>query len=69
MGSHQVFSRFPKFPMCSSTLSPYHLTFIPYALATVVLLSTHTDGQNGRNSILEKGAFYFGVSIVSFLKK
>jgi hypothetical protein len=37
--SHQVPNVFPKFPKCSPTCSPFHLTFIPYALANVVLLS------------------------------
>jgi len=30
---------FPWFPMCSPTCSPQHLTFLPYALANIVLLS------------------------------
>jgi hypothetical protein len=29
-----------KVPICSRTCSPYHLTFIPYALAIIVLLFT-----------------------------
>jgi hypothetical protein len=39
MDSHQALNGFPKFPLCSPTWSPKHLTFIPYALANVVLLS------------------------------
>jgi hypothetical protein len=32
------YKMFPKFPMCLGTCSPYYLTFIPYALANIVLL-------------------------------
>ncbi len=31
MCSHYVPLKFPKFPMCSPSCSPQHLTFIPYA--------------------------------------
>jgi hypothetical protein len=34
LSSHHV----PKFLMCSATHSEYHLTLMPYALASVVLL-------------------------------
>jgi hypothetical protein len=40
---------FPKFPFCSPACSLEHLTFIPYALANVVLL-----GQRG-------GTIYFKI--------
>jgi len=39
VGSHCVPTVFPKFPMYSPTCSPQYLTFIPYALANVLLLS------------------------------
>ncbi len=35
------------FPICSPTCSPWHLTFIPYAKANVVLLSPIKVGQRG----------------------
>ncbi len=63
-----------KFPMCSQTSSPQHLTFIPYALPNVVLtlpnvvLLSHTlCGPKGRNSILQKqNLVFWGTSIVHF---
>jgi hypothetical protein len=36
---HDVFNMFFKFPLYSLTHSQEHLTFIPYGLANVVLLS------------------------------
>jgi len=45
----------PKFPMCSPTLSPYHLIFIPYASATVVLLSPIQVGKRGGILYFKKG--------------
>jgi hypothetical protein len=53
LSSQWVPNTFPKFPMCSPTFSLYHLTFIPYALANVVLLLS-----NVRNSILQNRTFY-----------
>jgi hypothetical protein len=47
MGYIQVFNMFPKFSMCSPTCSPQHPTFIPYALANVVLLPPIQVGQRG----------------------
>ncbi len=45
MGFCQVLNMFPKFSMCSPTCSPQHGTFIPYALANVVVLSPIQVGQ------------------------
>ncbi len=39
MNFHDVLNMFFKFPLCSLTHSQEHLTFIPYGLANVVLLS------------------------------
>jgi hypothetical protein len=45
--------------MCSSTCSPFkHLSFIPYALANVVLLSPVWQAEE-RNYIHKKRTFYF----------
>jgi hypothetical protein len=58
-GSHQVLNRFP------NTVSiPPH--FYPLSFGNCCPPFTHIGGQKGRNSILQKGTFYFGVSIVWF---
>jgi len=56
----------PKFPMCSGTCSPYHLTFIPYALANVVLLVTYIAGPKESNFVLQNRTFYFGEPLEIF---
>jgi hypothetical protein len=55
MGFHQVLNMFLKFPTCP----PWHLTFIPYALANDVLHSPILGGPKGRNPILQNRTFYF----------
>ncbi len=59
MRFHQVLNMFLKFPTFSPTCPPQHLTFIPYALANVVLLSPILRGPKGRNSILQNRSIYF----------
>jgi hypothetical protein len=54
MGFHQVLNMFLKFPTYSPTCPPQHLTFIPYALANVVLLSPILCGPKRRNFVLQK---------------
>jgi len=63
MGFHQVLNMFLKFSICSPTCPPRHLSFIPYALANVVLLSPILCGPKGRNSILQNTTFYFRESL------
>ncbi len=59
MGFHQVLNMFLKFPTCSPTCPPQHLTFIPYVLANVVLLSPILGGPKARISILQNRTFSF----------
>jgi hypothetical protein len=60
LSSHQVANMFPKFPMCSPTCSPYHLTFTPICFGKCWPPFTYIGGQKGRNSILKNRSFYFG---------
>ncbi len=61
MGFHRVFNMFLKFPACSSTCPPWHLTFMLWQM----LSSFHTilGGPKGRNSILQNRTFYFRESL------
>jgi hypothetical protein len=60
--SQWVPNMFLNFAMFSPTCSPYHLTFIPYALGNGVLLSPYISSPKGRNYILQNIAFCLGES-------
>jgi hypothetical protein len=58
--------RVPKFLTCSPKSSRYYFTFIPYALADVLLLSPIYMGQTGRTLSFTVVAFYFGEPPMGF---
>ncbi len=64
--SLEVPNMFPNFAMFSPTCSPYHLTFIPYALENGVLLSPIYVGRRGGTTYFKMEPSVLG-SLHSFI--